>query len=210
MKKLIGYWMADLQDLHLPLPQELVGEMADSVRDAVCAYLSAGDEFVVYRGNSWCRFRCGEGDMGCRELTDGEWVWPEGLVHYVRVHGVVLPADFVASATAGRRADRSEWADDRQNASLDCWIEWSVQRQSPTIRDRLKAALADAQAAEPARIQSIVEGVLAREKEGSEECVFAGCSGRALVGRRICARHTLSDGDLRWRTAQLYGLPEQI
>ncbi len=208
--KLIGYWMENLHDGHLALPQELVGEMADSVRDAVCAYLCAGDPFVTYMGFSWCRFRCGHTGMGYRELTDGEWVWPEGLVHYVQVHSVVLPAEFVAAAMAGRRAARSERADGHQNASLDFWTEWAAQRQSPTIRARLKAAFADAQAAEPAFVQGLVDEVLAREGESSEKYVFAGCSRRALVGRRICALHTLGNDGLKSRTAQLYRLPEQI
>jgi hypothetical protein len=36
--------------------------------------------------------------MGCRDLTDGTWVWPEGLTHYVRVHHVALPASFLEHA----------------------------------------------------------------------------------------------------------------
>jgi uncharacterized protein (DUF952 family) len=36
-------------------------------------------------------------DMGDSDLYDGEWVWPEGLAHYVERHAVRLPEDFVES-----------------------------------------------------------------------------------------------------------------
>lgn len=34
--------------------------------------------------------------MGHRDLTDGVYVWPEGLAHYVKAHAVRLPDDFLA------------------------------------------------------------------------------------------------------------------
>lgn len=201
--------MGSLLDQDLPLPQELVGDVSDTVRDAVCAHLHGGRLFASYRGYAWCRFRCGADghEMGCREFTDGEWVWPEGLVHYVRVHGVVLPEDFVACATSRREIGT---LDARHGASLDFWIEWARGRRSSKTRHRLEDALANARAAESVLVERLIEDVLLREAEGSEECMFAGCSRRALAGRRICARHTFSDQDLKWRTAHVYGLPEQI
>jgi len=33
--------------------------------------------------------------MGTRCLTDGRWVWPEGLAHYIEVHHVRLPEEYV-------------------------------------------------------------------------------------------------------------------
>jgi hypothetical protein len=207
--KRIGYWMESLLEENLPLPQELVGMMSDSVRDAVCAYLRGGRRFEVYLGFSWCRFHCAADDreMGCREFTDGEWVWPEGLVHYVSVHGVLLPEEFIARATSGGMVGG---ADGSTTASLDFWIEWAGQRRSSTTRHRLADALAAARAAEPAFVQSLIEEVLTCETEGSEPCIFAGCSRRALAGRRNCARHTFNDEDLKWQAAHLYTLPAQI
>jgi hypothetical protein len=35
--------------------------------------------------------------MGCRCLTDGIWVWPEGLAHYVDFHDVYLPEEFIST-----------------------------------------------------------------------------------------------------------------
>jgi len=33
---------------------------------------------------------------GSRDLTDGDYLWPEGLSHYVLAHGVRLPTEFAA------------------------------------------------------------------------------------------------------------------
>lgn len=33
--------------------------------------------------------------MGSKCLTDGNWVWPEGLAHYIEAHEVRLPDEFV-------------------------------------------------------------------------------------------------------------------
>jgi hypothetical protein len=38
--------------------------------------------------------------MGGRDLTDGVWMWPEGLAHYVERHAVRLPDEFVATMVA--------------------------------------------------------------------------------------------------------------
>jgi len=52
----------------------------------------------MYFGGSTCRFLCENKSVGNKELTDGVWVWPEGLAHYVEVHDVLLPSEFVNQA----------------------------------------------------------------------------------------------------------------
>jgi hypothetical protein len=37
---------------------------------------------------------------GFREQSDGVWLWPEGLAHYVEKHGIRLPDEFVEHAAA--------------------------------------------------------------------------------------------------------------
>ena len=206
--KLIGYWMASLRDLSLPLPEELVGKMSEGDREAVCMYLQGGKLFETYRGYSWCRFGCGASgqEMGCREYTDGKWVWPEGLVHYVRFHSVMLPEDFILRVTSGSIGGNSE---SETAPTLDFWKEWAGKRQSSAIRERLKDALAAARAAEPEVVRAIIEEASAREKEGTEPCAYAGCNRRAVIGRKICARHMINDDEFHWRTAHLYALPHQ-
>jgi hypothetical protein len=50
--------------------------------------------FVNARGLSPCRL-CGQLN-GSAEYTDGTYVWPEGLAHYVMEHDVRLPDEFVS------------------------------------------------------------------------------------------------------------------
>jgi hypothetical protein len=47
-------------------------------------------------GYSRCRI-CGK-DNGAAEYTDGTYVWPEGLAHYIYDHAVRLPDELVAHA----------------------------------------------------------------------------------------------------------------
>jgi hypothetical protein len=51
--------------------------------------LDAGVEYVWCMGFSVCRI-CGR-QNGCSQRTDGRFVWPDGLSHYVREHGLSLP-----------------------------------------------------------------------------------------------------------------------
>src|SRR5690348_14991960 len=96
--KLIGYWLTDLFDDQFMAPQEFRESMPEGLREAVAKYLDSGVCVAQYRGYSQCRFYCGIEFNGSGELSDGEWQWPEGLAHYVRVHATLLPAEFVAKA----------------------------------------------------------------------------------------------------------------
>lgn len=60
--------------------------------EQVVRYLEAGHTASSYLGYSICRC-CGAtgAALGSRDLTDGIWVWPEGLTHYLRAHGLSLP-----------------------------------------------------------------------------------------------------------------------
>jgi hypothetical protein len=66
----------------------------------VVAYLKTTSKWELWRGYSWCRFGCGEKRMGSCDLTDGQYVWPEGFAHYVERHGVKPPAEFIAHVLA--------------------------------------------------------------------------------------------------------------
>ena len=77
-------------------------------RALVAAYVRRGFLESWELGYSWCRFRCGAAprEMGCAWLTDGRFVWPEGLAHYIEAHAVRPSAAFIAHvlrqrATAG-------------------------------------------------------------------------------------------------------------
>jgi len=96
--KRVGFWRSD-RESSLPDPSALVDEAWDvAERERVIAYLESSFFVPVAQGGpSWCRFGCSPrpADIGTQDLTDGTWVFPEGLVHYVRSHGVKLPAEFL-------------------------------------------------------------------------------------------------------------------
>ncbi len=66
-------------------------------------------------GFSGCRL-CGEVN-GSAEFTDGVYLWPEGLAHYVREHSVKLPDEVLAHVR--RRYDEVE--------TLDVDRDWSTE-----------------------------------------------------------------------------------
>jgi hypothetical protein len=87
---LIGYWRSDEQS-DWPDPAALVDtEWDETERDLVALYLSSA--FVPWAGMGYSKCRiCGQPN-GAAEFSDGVYVWPEGLAHYVADHSVRLPA----------------------------------------------------------------------------------------------------------------------
>lgn len=109
--KRVGYWSSRPRDgfesvgeLLVDMFQQLVtGEprvedfvdetWSASERRRVVEYLKRGRKYEAYLGYSRCRI-C-QRENGCLDLHDGVYVWPDGLVHYVRDHSVKPPDDFV-------------------------------------------------------------------------------------------------------------------
>src|SRR5215471_636531 len=88
---LIGYWRSADQP-NWPDPAWFIDpEWDPAVRARIVEYLRTGTLARVFCGLSWCRFRCATDIVGSAELTDGRFLWPEGLAHYVEHHGVRLP-----------------------------------------------------------------------------------------------------------------------
>lgn len=103
---LIGYWRDDAGNW--PDPTHFIDPSWDDIdRQMVAAYLSRGFYARNYMGFSACRI-CGK-DNGAHEYSDGTYVWPEGLSHYVEDHGVRLPEKFVDHAL--RQAEHLETAE---------------------------------------------------------------------------------------------------
>lgn len=92
----IGYWV-DAERPDLPDPGVFVDATWDvAERQAVAAYLRGGRAVEVGSGCSPCRI-CGTPN-GFEEFTDGAYLWPEGLAHYVADHAVRLPDEVVQHA----------------------------------------------------------------------------------------------------------------
>ena len=105
----IGYWRIDQPGVANEGPGSdpytiLAIRGAQPLDSVLVSYLRRGHRVLTYKGYSQCRFNCGvpNPDMGKSDLTDGVWIWPEGLVHYVEAHGLALPEEFVDCARAHR------------------------------------------------------------------------------------------------------------
>lgn len=112
---LIGYWRAEGDtSSKYPDPRDWVDtEWDEDERDATWFYFASGTLFRTFMGYSPCRI-CGENN-GAVEYTDGTYVWPAGLAHYLYHHAVRLPDELVAHARA-----RLDAIEDRPVAS-DWW-----------------------------------------------------------------------------------------
>ncbi|MEU5860064.1 MULTISPECIES: hypothetical protein [unclassified Nonomuraea] len=107
--RMIGYWWSP-EAPERPRPHELIDPDWDpEERDLLALYLESGQQ-APYRatGPSPCRI-CNE-PSGNLELTDGVFLWPQGLAHYVRDHSVRLPAEIVLRAQ--QWAEPTEWDED--------------------------------------------------------------------------------------------------
>ena len=189
--RLIGYWIRSVDDTEYVPPQELVGRLPDDVRIRVADYLEGGgEEYERYRGLSWCRFYC-DREMGSGELSDGVWVWPEDLGHYVRNHGVVLPEEFIRHALAAAPPlPKSRWAA-REDLNYDFWRDWCRTHRSGRYRVPMAEANRRADVEAQRSFEAAVAGLEAKRGMSSERCQWVGCTNRALVGLALCARCSL-------------------
>jgi hypothetical protein len=96
----IGLWHSHLEP-DQPKPTDFVDEEWDKAeKQVVINRLKSGYALPYpYAGKSWCRFNCGETEMGNHDMSDGIFLWPEGLLHYILHHAVRLPANVVEQMT---------------------------------------------------------------------------------------------------------------
>ena len=120
----IGYWHSYGPFASLPHPQSLVDPTWEPRRRRkVVKYLKSGLTWRLYMGFSTCRFCCAAN--GATDLTDGVWVWPEGLAHYIEKHAVRLPDEFVAHADRNRFQIRGTLHSELQPANWrSFWEDW--------------------------------------------------------------------------------------
>lgn len=183
----IGYWKACLTDDY-PLPRHLGFEITPGVSERVAAYLESGAHYEQYRGSSWCRFGCA-GENGSAELHDGSWVWPSGLAHYVRIHGIRLPEEFVQHALKNIVVPRSAFEAPAEGRATDdsFWRDWARQYRHPEFELAVRRAL-DSITAQVSSALDEAAAKLARERGvGDSKCLHAGCVRVALPDMVFCA-----------------------
>lgn len=201
--KLIGYWIRSLCDDEFPPPQELVTTYDVSTRELIANYLDAGVTFLVYRGLSWCRFFC-DRPMGDAELTDGKWVWPQDLSHYVRDHNVRLPDEFVEYVRS--KPIDADTPDDNSSMIFpdeSFWLLWCAEHRSNSLKSRIQSARSKADAeVEKIKADAITEREQA-EGLSNSKCQSVGCHNRALARRALCASCIL-EPQWSWQTLAPY------
>lgn len=141
MKELfaIGYWHEDYLD-YLPNPNDLInnGFWQNKDKTRVIDYLKSADIQSQYQGHSYCRIKNGPEDsaMGSADLSDGYWIWPEGLWVYVNYYDVMLPEDFIVYMQKCDYIPGSLCFEDIRNSnkSFDYWIKWSLETERKTLR----------------------------------------------------------------------------
>lgn len=92
---LIGYWSGGYGERGWPDVRDFVDQSWDEEeRLDVGSYLRNGLVARAWMGYSPCRL-CDTATNGNLDLTDGTYIWPEGLAHYVLDHSIRLPDEFV-------------------------------------------------------------------------------------------------------------------
>lgn len=92
----IGYWSERYENG--VTPAFLCGVIDKASRDKIVAYLKNGIRGTEFLGYARCRFECELSNtkaLGNTDMTDGQWMWPEGLSHYVEKHNLLLPPEFL-------------------------------------------------------------------------------------------------------------------
>jgi hypothetical protein len=128
--KAIGYWRTLHDGITWPHPREVVTTWDPPEKARVVRYLRAGVPCAEWLGFAHCRFEDGPSPvvMGNRDLTDGVWVWPEGLAVYVERYDVALPPAFRRTAAENGYVvpDDPQVGSDRgrEGYSFDEWTSW--------------------------------------------------------------------------------------
>ena len=132
--------------------------------------------------------------MGPSEFSDGVWVWPEGLVHYVLEHAVRLPEEFLRHVRnqAERPGHTYDAVEEFQTYDYDFWVSWSDEHANPA------SGFKELEESERnAVLQRRLVDAPAYEEEfgvGTEACSEPGCEQRVLRGMSRCAWH-VAGGD---------------
>lgn len=131
MLKLLGYWKHTKDELSdLPFPSDLISvpfwinlEKEKYIsKEAVIKYLDSGIPCNFYRGFSNCRL-CGE-ILGTHEKTDFTYIWPDKFSHYIKVHNVIVPMDFIDHI-------ENVYHNSQKDIDFNYWTEWSANVKIP-------------------------------------------------------------------------------
>ena len=121
MLTLIGYWKG-ASAAQWPAAEVWVDPNWDpEERHAVIEWLRSGERVRSSMGWSTCRF-C-DRPNGTDELSDGSYIWPEGLEHYLVEHQVRLPRAVIQRACERPEIPRNR-LQDSDIGSGDIHVDW--------------------------------------------------------------------------------------
>jgi hypothetical protein len=120
---LIGYWLGEHEPGWPDAHSFVDSRWSSDEREAVIDWLESGVGIRFFLGPSRCRL-CGRHN-GSSEASDGTYLWPAGLAHYVREHGVRLPTLLVERALQRPAVDRSQLESaEREDEDLSVDYQW--------------------------------------------------------------------------------------
>ena len=151
----------------------------------MAAYLGAGTAVFQSFGLSWCRFGCG--NFGSRQLSDGLWLWPDGLVHYVRTHRVALPREFVQYVQE-KRVPASLGESESRHVDESTWLAWAADLATVARTGRLQRAEAELTSKIAAIIDPEIERLERVVAVGERSCATEGCTRLRLRSGPMCSR----------------------
>ena len=92
-RKPVGFWKPPS---FYPDPHDFVNEDWDEAEKQLVLDHIESDKHERVGCFGWapCRM-CDKVDNGVYDIWDSEWIWPEGLAHYIREHAVKPPQEFI-------------------------------------------------------------------------------------------------------------------
>ena len=133
---LIGYWQSSSRDEQTLIhPRILVKERPydDNEKAAIVRYMQLGVPCNHYRGFSGCRI-CGK-ILGTHERTDGKWVWPDKMDHYVDEHNIALPEEFLHTMSENNyEVPNVHLSSNIVGYDTEFWCKWSNARQTKWLK----------------------------------------------------------------------------
>lgn len=121
--RLIGYWRSATEPDWPDAAAFVDPHWDEQEREMVATYVECGTVARAYLGISRCRI-CGE-ENGSLEFTDGVYIWPDGLEHYIRAHSLRLPEPFAShvverlDALESAAIDQAWWKSQQHDSAGD-------------------------------------------------------------------------------------------
>lgn len=196
-RKMLGYWGPD--EPELPDPEQLIDSNWDvATRRRIVRYLSRRAFLLPYIAAGWSVCRLCVKTNGSREMSDGVYVWPDGLGHYVRDHGVRLPDDVVEHILT------AEDPGGPQHRVSNGTIDWGTfPHPPPWVSARLRALEEESRARDAKKVVA-KKGAPATKKVPKEGNVKATTRAEKKVSQR-----TKSGGQVTGRAAAEHRIRER-